>query len=152
MITVAEELIQNDLTLTRRAGESVSFSCGETDQCSSAVVYWYQKKDTRDLFRMLLSIGISNGAINRGFNHPQQNDFSAVKNQGSWALELKTVKDVHSAIYYCSCYKSTHSVKSSLQAEQKPSEEKQETTAPSQSERQQLEKISVCKLYKWKCS
>ncbi|XP_039907775.1 immunoglobulin lambda-1 light chain-like [Simochromis diagramma] len=108
VITVAEELIQNDLTLTRRAGESVSFSCGGTDQCSSTVVYWYQKKDTRDSFRMLLSIGISNGAINRGYNHPQQNDFSAVKNQGSWALELKTVKDVHSAIYYCSCYKSTH--------------------------------------------
>ncbi|XP_030612280.1 immunoglobulin lambda-1 light chain-like [Archocentrus centrarchus] len=108
MVTMAAELIQEELTLTRRAGERVSFSCGGTDQCSSNVVLWYQKTDTRDTFRMLLSISLNNGAVNRGYNHPEEDDFTAVKKQDSWELEVKTVKDVHSATYYCSCSKSSH--------------------------------------------
>lgn len=144
LFTMATELILNDLTLTRRAGESVSFSCGRTDQCSTAVVYWYQNK-VSDKFRVIIGIYRRTGAITSNYNHPQQNDFSAVVKQNSWALELKTVKVIHSAIYYCSCSQSSHSVKSSLQAEQKPSEEQQETTAPSQSEREELEKFSVFK-------
>ncbi|XP_063322636.1 immunoglobulin lambda-1 light chain-like [Pelmatolapia mariae] len=110
MVTVAEELIQSDLTLTRRAGESVSFSCGGTDQCNTAVVHWYQKKDTRDSFRMLLSISTKNGAITKGYNHPEKEDFSAVKKQDGWELEIKKVKDVHSATYYCCCSKTAYMI------------------------------------------
>uniref|UniRef100_A0AAX7TFX5 Ig-like domain-containing protein n=1 Tax=Astatotilapia calliptera TaxID=8154 RepID=A0AAX7TFX5_ASTCA len=109
LFTMATELIQNDLTLTRRAGESVSFSCGGTDQCSTAVVYWYQNK-VSDKFRVIIGINRRTGAITSDYNHPQQNDFSAVVKQNSWALELKTVKVIHSAIYYCSCSQSSHNM------------------------------------------
>ncbi|CAK6981539.1 immunoglobulin kappa light chain-like, partial [Scomber scombrus] len=33
LVAMAAQLIQDDLTLTRRAGQSVSFSCQGTDQC-----------------------------------------------------------------------------------------------------------------------
>ncbi|XP_070830086.1 zinc finger protein 665-like [Chaetodon trifascialis] len=41
LAAMAAELIQSDLTLTRRVGEKVSFSCGGTDQCDYDYVYWY---------------------------------------------------------------------------------------------------------------
>uniref|UniRef100_A0A3B5RFD6 Ig-like domain-containing protein n=1 Tax=Xiphophorus maculatus TaxID=8083 RepID=A0A3B5RFD6_XIPMA len=49
------QLLEDDLTLTRRTGQSVSFSCGGTDQCGSNYVYWYQKKET-ETFRAILYI------------------------------------------------------------------------------------------------
>ncbi|XP_028275457.1 uncharacterized protein LOC114444813 [Parambassis ranga] len=36
-----------------------------------------------------------------GYSHPQKDDFSAVKTQKGWELELKTIKEDHSATYYC---------------------------------------------------
>ncbi|KAI3375167.1 hypothetical protein L3Q82_021072, partial [Scortum barcoo] len=39
LVAMAAELIQEDLTLTRRVGQNVSFSCGRTDQCSGSYVY-----------------------------------------------------------------------------------------------------------------
>nr|XP_029138654.1 immunoglobulin lambda-1 light chain-like isoform X2 [Labrus bergylta] len=101
LVSMAAELIQDDLSLTRRVGEEVSFSCGGTHQCSSYVL-WYQKKDT-ETFRVILDIDRSNGALDKSYNHPQQDDFSAVKKNG-WELQIKRVKDFHSATYYCSCW------------------------------------------------
>ncbi|KAM9344851.1 uncharacterized protein ABDE67_013745 [Symphorus nematophorus] len=64
------ELIQEDLTLTRRVGEEVSFSCG-TDQCDyDNYVYWYQKKDT-ETFTRILRIDKSDGEVYSGYNHPR---------------------------------------------------------------------------------
>uniref|UniRef100_A0A3Q2WGU8 Ig-like domain-containing protein n=1 Tax=Haplochromis burtoni TaxID=8153 RepID=A0A3Q2WGU8_HAPBU len=108
---MAAELIQKDLTLTATPGKTVSFSCG-TSQCSGNYVHWYQKKDG-----------------DNDYNHAQRKDFSAVKNENSCELEINAVSLVHSAIYYCSCAQSSHSDKTSLQAEQKPSKEQQQTTA-----------------------
>ncbi|XP_070831131.1 immunoglobulin lambda-1 light chain-like [Chaetodon trifascialis] len=105
LAAMAAELIQNDLTLTRRVGEKVSFSCGGTDQCDYDYVYWYQKKDT-ETFRVILDIDRSSGGIYSGYNHPQKDDFSAVNKQNGCELQIQKAKLSHSASYYCSCWKS----------------------------------------------
>ncbi|XP_044225142.1 uncharacterized protein LOC122994492 [Thunnus albacares] len=106
LVTMAAELIQDDLTLTRRAGEKVSFSCGGTDQCYSErpFLYWYQKKDTETLTR-ILDIDTTNGNIDRRYNHSQEDDFSAVNKGNGWELLIQTVQVSHSATYYCACWK-----------------------------------------------
>ncbi|CAJ1087211.1 immunoglobulin lambda-1 light chain-like [Xyrichtys novacula] len=103
LLSTAEDLIQEDLTLTRREGEQVSFSC-ETDRCSSKYVFWFQKKDS-DTFKVILDIDRSSGELDKSYNHPEKDDFSAVKIQNSWGLQIQTVKVSHSATYYCSCWK-----------------------------------------------
>uniref|UniRef100_A0A3B3TVG0 Immunoglobulin V-set domain-containing protein n=1 Tax=Poecilia latipinna TaxID=48699 RepID=A0A3B3TVG0_9TELE len=102
-------LVQDDLTLTRRKGESVSFSCGRTAQCGSNAVAWHQKKDT-ETFRAILYIKI--GGSPSKLNHPQQDDFSAERNQNSCKLKINKVKLDHLASYYCGCcYSGSHSEK-----------------------------------------
>ncbi|XP_044225144.1 uncharacterized protein LOC122994493 [Thunnus albacares] len=103
LVAMTADLIQKDLTLTRRVGEKVSFSCGGTDQCGT-YVFWYQKKDT-DTFTRILDIKRSNGIVDKGYNHSQKNDFTAVKNENVYELVIQTVKLSHSATYYCSCWK-----------------------------------------------
>ncbi|XP_070700876.1 uncharacterized protein [Pempheris klunzingeri] len=104
LVAMAAELIQDDLTLTRRVGEEVSFSCGGTDQCHNQWVYWYQKTDT-GTFTLILDINKNNGEVYSGYNHPQKDDFSAVKKQNGWELQIQRVNVSHSASYYCSCGK-----------------------------------------------
>uniref|UniRef100_A0A3B5QXS7 Ig-like domain-containing protein n=1 Tax=Xiphophorus maculatus TaxID=8083 RepID=A0A3B5QXS7_XIPMA len=100
---MATHLVQDDLTLTRRTGQSVSFSCGGTDQCGSWI-YWYQKKET-ETFRAILYIS-SGGSPTKPYNHPQQDDFSAERDRSSSSLKINKVKLDHSASYYCGCWKS----------------------------------------------
>ncbi|XP_061586934.1 immunoglobulin lambda-1 light chain-like [Cololabis saira] len=102
LVAMAAELVQDDVTLTRRVGQSVSFSCG-TDQCDSNYILWYQKKEMES-FRLILII-FSTGGINSDFNHPQKADFSAENTQNGCLLKLNRVKLDHSATYYCSCVK-----------------------------------------------
>ncbi|XP_053189066.1 uncharacterized protein LOC128372893 [Scomber japonicus] len=104
LVAMAAQLIQDDLTLTRRAGENVSFSCRGTEQCiSGSFVVWYQKKDTETFTRILYIT--SSGRVDKNyFKHPQKDDFSAAKNQTIYELQIQTVQLSHSATYYCSCY------------------------------------------------
>ncbi|XP_061587371.1 immunoglobulin lambda-1 light chain-like, partial [Cololabis saira] len=102
LVAMAAELVQDDVTLTRRVGQSVSFSCG-TDQCDIPVIYWYQKKEL-ETFRVILLI-YSSGGIDSDFNHPQKADFSAENTQNGCLLKLNRVKLDHSATYYCKCWK-----------------------------------------------
>ncbi|XP_030258506.1 uncharacterized protein LOC115572504 [Sparus aurata] len=101
---MAAQLIQEDLTLTRRVNGDVSFSCRGTDQCDDNYVYWYQKKDT-ETFSRILRIDKSRCKIGSRYDHPQKNDFSAVNNQNGCELKIQNVTLLHSATYYCSCWK-----------------------------------------------
>uniref|UniRef100_A0A3P9HYQ7 Ig-like domain-containing protein n=1 Tax=Oryzias latipes TaxID=8090 RepID=A0A3P9HYQ7_ORYLA len=96
---MAAELIQEDLTLTRRVGESVSFSC-ETQPCN--YIYWVQKKE-RETLRVVLEFSESNAKIYKSNDHPQKDDFTAEKTQSGCELKINQVKVDHSASYYCSC-------------------------------------------------
>ncbi|KAK9538337.1 hypothetical protein VZT92_003516 [Zoarces viviparus] len=121
--SMAAELIQKDLTLTRRVGGKVSFSCGGTDQCDGSYVYWYQKRDN-EAFTLILDISRSSGYIYKGYNHHQKDDFSAVNKQNSVELEIQNVGLSHSASYYCSCWRDDlHSERRFLQPEQKATDE-----------------------------
>ncbi|KAL3989038.1 hypothetical protein ACER0C_013356 [Sarotherodon galilaeus] len=102
----AEQLIQDDLTLTRRVGESVSFSCGGTDQCDPREVFWYQKKETEKFRIFGYTVKRSGSCIfSKGYGHPQENDFSVEDEQNGCELKIEKVKLDHSATYYCKCYK-----------------------------------------------
>uniref|UniRef100_A0A3P9L4H1 Ig-like domain-containing protein n=1 Tax=Oryzias latipes TaxID=8090 RepID=A0A3P9L4H1_ORYLA len=91
-----------DLTLTRKVGESVSFSCGGTQQRSNDI-YWYQKKDTEQ-FKIILHFNKNDCGINKGYGHPQKDDFTAEKTQRGCELKINKVRVDHSASYYCSCW------------------------------------------------
>ncbi|XP_062286527.1 uncharacterized protein LOC133991929 [Scomber scombrus] len=107
LVAMAAQLSQDDLTLTRRAGETVSFSCRGTEQCNSGYyVWWYQKKDT-ETFTRILFIYMSDGTVDKdSYNHPHKDDFSAEKKQDNYELQIQRVQLSHSATYYCSCYQS----------------------------------------------
>uniref|UniRef100_A0A8C9XE54 Ig-like domain-containing protein n=1 Tax=Sander lucioperca TaxID=283035 RepID=A0A8C9XE54_SANLU len=100
---MATQLIQEDLTLTRRVGGNVSFSCRGTEQCYNDDVFWYQKRDT-ETFTLILAIHRRDGTVYSGYNHTQKDDFSAVNNQNSSELQIQNVKLDHSATYYCGGY------------------------------------------------
>ncbi|KAM9323553.1 immunoglobulin lambda-1 light chain-like isoform 1-T1 [Pholidichthys leucotaenia] len=102
LVTMAAQLIQDHLTLTRRVGGKVSISCGGTEVCDRYVL-WFQKKET---FSMILYIDKENGYVYKGYNHPQKDDFSAVNKQNGCELQINKVKLDHSASYYCACWKS----------------------------------------------
>uniref|UniRef100_A0A8C9XHH1 Ig-like domain-containing protein n=1 Tax=Sander lucioperca TaxID=283035 RepID=A0A8C9XHH1_SANLU len=129
---MATQLIQEDLSLTRRVGGKVSFSCRGTEQCDSNYdyVFWYQKRDT-ETFRRILYIRRGNGEVYSGYNHPQKYDFSAVNKQNGCELQIQKVKLYHSATYYCSCWFGPHSEKVSLQPEQKPPDEQMSNSGKS---------------------
>ncbi|XP_022616777.1 immunoglobulin lambda-1 light chain-like [Seriola dumerili] len=103
LVAMAAELIQDQLSLTRRVGETVSFSCGGTDQCKNLYVFWYQKKET-ETFNVILLINRNTGTVNSGYNHPQKDDFVAFNERNGCELKIKNVQLSHSASYYCSCY------------------------------------------------
>ncbi|XP_032363943.1 immunoglobulin lambda-1 light chain [Etheostoma spectabile] len=103
LAAMATQLIQEDLTLTRRVGGDVSFSCRGTEKCDGSFVNWFQKRDT-ETFTRILRINRPNGGIDKRYNHPQEDDFSAVNKQNGWELQIQKVKLDHSASYYCSCW------------------------------------------------
>ncbi|XP_073347132.1 immunoglobulin lambda-1 light chain-like [Pagrus major] len=107
LVAMAAQLIQDDLTLTRRVDGDVSFSC-RTDQCDvNNNVFWLQKKDT-ETFRDLLGIDKSSCTITERYDHPQKDDFSAVNKTNGCELKIQKVKLLHSATYYCYCGKSAY--------------------------------------------
>uniref|UniRef100_A0A3Q2ZQK2 Immunoglobulin domain-containing protein n=1 Tax=Kryptolebias marmoratus TaxID=37003 RepID=A0A3Q2ZQK2_KRYMA len=99
LVAMAAELVQDEGTLTRTAGDTVSFSCGGTDQCGS-YVFWYQKTEI-ETFRLILYVYGSGCSTQKGYNHPQEKDFSAEKTQKGCELKIDQVKVDHSASYYC---------------------------------------------------
>ncbi|XP_056247173.1 immunoglobulin lambda-1 light chain-like [Seriola aureovittata] len=104
LVAMAAELIQDQLSLTRRVGDTVSFSCGGTDQCGKQQVYWYQKTET-DPHRVILHVDMSDGTVNSRYSHPQKDDFSASRKTDGCELKIEKVQLSHSASYYCCCQK-----------------------------------------------
>ncbi|XP_022616116.1 immunoglobulin lambda-1 light chain-like [Seriola dumerili] len=95
-------LIQDQLSLTRRVDETVSFSCDRTDQCDyDGDVYWYQKKET---FSWILYINRNKSEVHH-IPPFQEDDFTAVNKENGCELKIEKVKLSHSASYYCSCLK-----------------------------------------------
>ncbi|MEQ2234575.1 hypothetical protein ILYODFUR_032990 [Ilyodon furcidens] len=105
LAAMATQLSQDDLTLTKRVGRSVSFSCGGTDQCDGGYVYWYQKKKS-ETFKVILRFRTTTSEIYNGYNHAQNDDFSAERIKNGCKLIINEVKLDHLASYYCSCRKS----------------------------------------------
>ncbi|XP_073347832.1 immunoglobulin lambda-1 light chain-like [Pagrus major] len=105
LVAMAAQLIQDQLSLTRRVGENIILSCGGTEQCDKKQVYWYQKPETEPL-TVILRIDLNDGKVNSRYNHPQQVDFSASRKQHGCELTITGIKLLHSATYYCVCYKS----------------------------------------------
>ncbi|XP_004078829.1 immunoglobulin lambda-1 light chain [Oryzias latipes] len=103
LVAMAAELSQEDLTLIRAVGESVSFSCGGTQPCSGSYIYWYQKKNT-ETFKPILRFDQNSRVAYDGYGHPQKDDFSALKTQTGCELKINKVKVDHSASYYCICW------------------------------------------------
>ncbi|XP_030018921.1 M1-specific T cell receptor beta chain-like [Sphaeramia orbicularis] len=104
LVATATQLIQEDVTLTRRVGQNVSFSCRGTEECYGGYTLWYQKKDT-ETFKPILYIYRNSGSIYK-YNHPQKADFSSVDKGKGYELQIQTVGPSHSASYYCACWKS----------------------------------------------
>ncbi|XP_073347390.1 immunoglobulin lambda-1 light chain-like [Pagrus major] len=101
LVAMAAQLIQDQLSLTRRVGGNVSFRC-RSDKCdNNDHLYWYQKKDT---FRLVLDVDRRSCKIDERFDHPQKDDFSVVNKTNGCELEIQTVKLLHSATYYCGCW------------------------------------------------
>ena len=118
LVATAAELTQDQLSLTATIGGEASFSCGGTDQYN--YIIWFQKKDT-GTFTLILDIDTSDGQIDRSYNHPQKDDFTAERQQNSCELKIKKVKPSHAATYYCAPSDSgTHSDTWCVQPEQKP--------------------------------
>ncbi|MEQ2219198.1 hypothetical protein XENOCAPTIV_013995, partial [Xenoophorus captivus] len=111
LAAMATQLSQDHLTLTRREGQSVSFSCGGTDQCyDDDETCWYQKKET-ETFKIIFRYHRDDCRILEKFGHPQEDNFSAERSQNGCELKINTVKPDHSASYYCSCLKSGSTVR-----------------------------------------
>ncbi|XP_062259610.1 immunoglobulin lambda-1 light chain-like [Platichthys flesus] len=98
LVATAAELTQDQLSLTATIGGEASFSCGGTDQ--RGYIWWFQKKDT-GTFTQILDISTSDGQIDKSYNHPQKDDFTAEIKQNSCELKIKKVKPSHAATYYC---------------------------------------------------
>ncbi|XP_056452315.1 uncharacterized protein LOC130387315 [Gadus chalcogrammus] len=103
VVAMAAELTQDQVSWTRRERKAVSFRCTNTEQCANNYIFWYQKKES-ETFTLILLIDDSNGGLDKGFKHPQKDDFSTVFKENSWELSLQEVKASHSATYYCSCW------------------------------------------------
>uniref|UniRef100_A0AAX7VPX8 Ig-like domain-containing protein n=1 Tax=Astatotilapia calliptera TaxID=8154 RepID=A0AAX7VPX8_ASTCA len=106
----AEQLVQEQLSQTGRVGETVAISCKSTDQCDKKQIYWYQNTE-KDPLKVILRIDLADGAVNSRYNHPQKQDFNALRKPGGCELVIKDIKPQHTATYYCVCWKGSHSEK-----------------------------------------
>uniref|UniRef100_A0A671WPM9 Ig-like domain-containing protein n=1 Tax=Sparus aurata TaxID=8175 RepID=A0A671WPM9_SPAAU len=100
---MAAHLIQDQLSVTRRVGESVSFRC-QSDKCdNNDHLYWYQIKDT-ETFRLVLDVDRRSCKIDESFDHPQKDDFSVANKTNDCEFEIQRVKLLHAATYFCGCW------------------------------------------------
>ncbi|XP_060941065.1 immunoglobulin lambda-1 light chain-like [Limanda limanda] len=98
LVAMAAEPTQDQLSLSVGIGGNASFSCGGTDQCR--LIIWFQKED-EGTFRQILVLTRVN--VDKEYNHPHKDDFTAERQQNSCELKIDRVKPSHAATYYCAC-------------------------------------------------
>ncbi|MEQ2165784.1 hypothetical protein GOODEAATRI_020796 [Goodea atripinnis] len=104
LAAMATQLIQERLTHVAKVGTTISLKCSETGVCEKKHVYWYQNTKKYPL-RVILRIDLTDGHINKRYNHPQRDDFSASKEVYGCDLVIKEVKVEHEGSYFCVCWK-----------------------------------------------
>uniref|UniRef100_A0A3P9A9G0 Ig-like domain-containing protein n=1 Tax=Esox lucius TaxID=8010 RepID=A0A3P9A9G0_ESOLU len=105
--SVSGQKLDQEISFTRTQDQSVSFSCKNTDQCGS-YIFWYQKKEGEP-FNGIVSLQKVDCKVDTIYNHPEKNDFAVVRKENQCDLKIQSVKEYHSATYYCACFQSgTH--------------------------------------------
>ncbi|KAJ8011427.1 hypothetical protein DPEC_G00058100 [Dallia pectoralis] len=89
LILVSEQTMDQEISFTRTKGQSVSFSCKNTDQCG-LYIFWYQKKE-HEPFIVIVDIAKGNCDVDASYNHPQKDDFSATKKETNCDLKIQGV-------------------------------------------------------------
>lgn len=111
LVSMADQLIQNKLSLTKGVGETDTIRCSGTWECVKNHVYWYQKTE-KDPLRVILRIDLTDGKVNTRYAHPQREDFDASRKSDGCELMIRKMNIIHSAYYYCACWKKhSHSEK-----------------------------------------
>lgn len=98
-LVVIETQMAQKISVTTRAGQCASMSCGGIGGCDA--VEWFQKKDT-GTFEGLLYVYTEDGRVQR-YPHPQKDDFSAELQENTCSLILHSAQVSHTAWYYCAC-------------------------------------------------
>uniref|UniRef100_A0A3P9MFG5 Ig-like domain-containing protein n=1 Tax=Oryzias latipes TaxID=8090 RepID=A0A3P9MFG5_ORYLA len=89
------ELVQDDLTLTGRVGQYITFSCGLVEQCYPDYVLWWQKKET-ETFKKIVHFYGRDCKIKKDYGHPQEEDFLSKKTLSGCELKINRLKVDHS--------------------------------------------------------
>ncbi|KAJ8011426.1 hypothetical protein DPEC_G00058090 [Dallia pectoralis] len=90
LFLVSGQKMDQEISFTRTKGQSVSFSCKNTDQCVS-YIFWYQKKE-HEPFIVVLNIAKKTCKLDASFNHPDKDDFSATKKETNCDLKIQQRK------------------------------------------------------------
>ncbi|XP_029930671.1 uncharacterized protein LOC115375422 [Myripristis murdjan] len=98
-VAMAAQLHQEQVSLTSRTKERVSITCKGTEQCSYDFVYWYQKNET-ETFKLILLIDVSDGAVHKGYNHPEEDDFSVKGRRSSSQVFVTALFTVGGSDYW----------------------------------------------------
>ncbi|KAM9465520.1 uncharacterized protein ACWYII_010209 isoform 2-T2 [Salvelinus alpinus] len=77
LMSVAGQKLDNKMTLIRKQKQPVTFSCQNIDQ-NCNYVYWYQKKEG-ETFILILRIQSGYCTVYSDYNHPQKDEFSAMR-------------------------------------------------------------------------
>ncbi|XP_066544639.1 uncharacterized protein LOC136711947 [Amia ocellicauda] len=98
---MATMTLEQKSSLTRKRDRTALITCTASNvPSSSAYIHWYQKKDG-EAFKRILYLKLDGTGVTQDLTYGSK-DFQAEK-RGSdvYILKITSVKDIHSATYYC---------------------------------------------------